>query len=358
MTLIPFIFIVPAVLMVLLARFKWVSVLAFIVTIITLGLSASISIHWRWVIMVILFIAFSMILGQQVTGKAESNKFTAGPLLGILIDSRFKMSLSRFQIMLWTIMVFSAIAVIALARAADMLPKINENIEKLSQALNIAFPGELLAVLGISTASLAIASLIKSNKSETKSNKTITLLTDQKAAAEKKLEEAKKNEKRVIDLIKQLNEYRAVDQNDPNYASAQLEIDRINKELSPSPDGALKTAQTSSADAQKELDEFNKAEEGAQGDIHANDSIEQADWSDMFRGDLVNNYRVVDVGKVQMFYITILLIFIYGTMIWGLLGTETLLSGEIVNFPDFSDSMVELLGISHAGYLTLKQAGG
>src|SRR5205085_3845839 len=50
-----------------------------------------------WIIMAALLILFMFVLGDGISGRP----------LGILIDQRNRMSLSRFQMILWTIVVLS-----------------------------------------------------------------------------------------------------------------------------------------------------------------------------------------------------------------------------------------------------------
>jgi hypothetical protein len=284
------------------------------------------------------------------------------------------MCLSRLQIILWTVLAMSSFAVIGLDRCIAVL---NEKLpavsaitgqnstgaaEKPIDALAIKFPNELLLALGISTTSLAGAAFIKSNKTEKKSNKTVMLLADQKALSDDRLAKAKSDLKDAEDAMAKIeSDYshcKAVAESDPGFQKAQLEILRIEKERKPAAAQALKDAQTALDAAQKDSAEIQKGQEGAMGDVHTNDSIDQADWSDLFRGELVSNYLVVDVSKVQMFFVTIILIFTYGTLIWGLLLAEPAWQTAVsVELPAFSESLVALLGISHAGYLVVKQTG-
>lgn len=76
--------------------------------------------------------------------------------LGILIDDRKKMSLSRFQTILWSVLILSAFLA---AVIANLLVANNA-----TGALSIDIPPELLGILGISVTSLAGAPLILNNK--------------------------------------------------------------------------------------------------------------------------------------------------------------------------------------------------
>ena len=349
-------------------------VAGFAALVVIIGLLGWIPIEFRWVLMMLLFGSFLAVLGRRVTGQKTDSGYTGGRWTGILIDNRFKMCLSRLQIILWTILALSAFAVIGLDRSMAVLqekmPALSvltgqspaSTSDKPLDALNIQFPNELLIALGISTTSLAGAAIIKVNKTEKKSNKTVMLLADQRKQAEDRLAKAKNDLKTAQDALTKIetdyNQNKAVAEGDPGFQKAQLEILRIEKERKPSAAQALKDAQTALDVAQQDMDEIQKGEDSAMGDVHTNDNIDQADWSDLFRGELVSNYQVVDVSKVQMFFVTIILIFTYGTLIWGLLHAEpTWQTAAVVGLPAFSESLVALLGISHAGYLVVKQTG-
>lgn len=73
---------------------------------------------------------------------------------GILIDDRGRYSLSRLQLVLWTLVVLSLITSVFISRLFDGSP---------DNALDFTIPGELLAVLGISTGSAVTSTVIKTN---------------------------------------------------------------------------------------------------------------------------------------------------------------------------------------------------
>jgi hypothetical protein len=81
-----------------------------------------------------------------------------------------------------------------------------------------------------------------------------------------------------------------------------------------------------------------------------NQSPEEAQWTDLFMGEEAGNAAWLDLGKVQMFFFTIILAFAYAVNLGELFQD----AGIINEFPTFDDGMVALLGISHAGYLTNK----
>src|SRR5262249_54820312 len=87
---------------------------------------------------------FLVIVGEGVSGRP----------LGLLVDERKKMSVSRLQMVLWTVVILSGLLTIALS-----------NIGQRDQtALAITVPPQVWALLGISTTSLIGSPLLKTNK--------------------------------------------------------------------------------------------------------------------------------------------------------------------------------------------------
>lgn len=197
---------------------------------------------WIWIGALILLALFVIVIGYGITGK----------WLGLLIDNRRKMSLSRFQTILWSVLILSAF----LAAALTNLPLVSNPID----ALSVGIPPELLGILGISVTSLAGAQLILNNK---------------------KPEQVDKN-----------------------------------------------------------------------GD--GTDPTDRPSWFDMFKGDDVANVGYLDLSKVQMFYFTIILVLVYGAALGVMFMTVDPRHPSISAFPALSVTVVGLLGISHAGYLTYK----
>ncbi len=74
---------------------------------------------------------------------------------GILIDNRNRVSLSKFQATLWTVLVVSALVTISAARF---------HVVGFSEALEITIPGELLVAMGISAVSLVATPALLSAK--------------------------------------------------------------------------------------------------------------------------------------------------------------------------------------------------
>jgi hypothetical protein len=211
--------------------------------------------------------AWIVIMVIVVAGYAINGKF-----LGALIDERKMVSLSRFQIALWTTVVLSAFLEIALS-----------NIHmKVTDPLGISVPSQIWAVLGISTTSLIGSPLIREAKRRRNPDRSVT---------QANLSKAGKAQGRPL-------------AND--------------------------------------------------GQVVNNLDIDKAGWADMFRGEDVADADNLDLGKIQMFLFTVIVVAAYAIAIGGLLLENTPAGAPALGIkalPLLDASMVVLLGISHAGYL-------
>jgi hypothetical protein len=98
-----------------------------------------------WIVVGLLLVGFILCLGAAISKNP----------LGILINEQNLMSLSRFQTTLWTIIILSALLVIAVARIRDGAQ---------GEPLNIQIGGQLLTLLGITMTSLVGSPLIDATK--------------------------------------------------------------------------------------------------------------------------------------------------------------------------------------------------
>lgn len=95
-----------------------------------------------WLVALGGIVFFSMVCGQGVTGRWT----------GVLIDERNVMSLSRFQMFMWTVLILSGYIAYALVRAYQL--------GHVADALDVPVPGELWGLMGISATSLVGSPLI------------------------------------------------------------------------------------------------------------------------------------------------------------------------------------------------------
>ena len=132
---------------------------------------------WNFIGLILLMILFMITLGVRISGRPA----------GILINERNLMSLSRFQMILWTVIILSAYLTIALERVRAK-PSILD-------ALAIALDQRLWALMGISTASLIGGPLVLSTKK--------TMEPDPKAADQTETALKSKGESETADKIRE-----------------------------------------------------------------------------------------------------------------------------------------------------------
>lgn len=118
-----------------------------------------------WYVTIALMTAFGVFLGYAITGYWR----------GILIDDRNKLSLSRLQILIWSLVILSALFTAILT---------NTEIDGFAAPLDINVPQQLWILMGISTAAAVGSPLILTNRSTVKANrsektKTIKALKEQ-----------------------------------------------------------------------------------------------------------------------------------------------------------------------------------
>ncbi|MCI0519951.1 MAG: hypothetical protein L0Z70_06795 [Chloroflexi bacterium] len=334
---------------------------------------------------------------------------------GVLIDVRNRVSLSRLQITLWTIMALSAYLAIALPRSmpnalgkpspeavAECQALHIKNVEQVDDLdalravnpeaaadaeqnaaaactphpLNITFPAELIVAMGISTASFAGSTIVQATK---RNKRAYGLITDLKKVVAKAEEESKKKDKAYIEMSEQLGAAtRAMKEmeakiNDPEAtdaekADARATLNTARQAMNriamppggdPKAKSAINIADEERAAARKAYEEANakweEEDKKKEGLLKVNEKPQQAVLGDLFQGDEIGNYLLIDLSKVQMFFFTLAILVAYGVALASLLGDRVSLFNPIgVNLPAFSSSLNALLGISHAGYLTVK----
>jgi hypothetical protein len=214
-----------------------------------------------WLSLMSLLALLVLLVGHGVTGL----------WLGVLIDSRNKVSLSRLQMLLWTVLIL-----------ASFLTAVLSNVEQGDgNPLAIHIPSELWMLMGINTLSLVGSPLILNVKKRRLANE---------------------HEK----------------------------------------DHALEMLARQAVDISRVL---------IHGQIIANQMPEAARLSDLFRGSETGNAGQLDIGKLQVFLFTLILLFAYGAAFAVLFSSGTIL---IKAMPAPDGGMLTLLGISHAGYLVNK----
>ena len=221
----------------------------------------------NWIVVLGLFLITVLLLGRATTGE----------LFGALINEQKLMSLSRFQMLIWTLLIVSAYLTIAMQRV-----KSGDVVDPLI----IGVDWQVWALLGISTTSLVGTPLLNNNKKA--------------------------------------------------------------KEPSTGPNNTAPTARAAET-LQEPQTEIDKNRTGV---LYGNPDIKDARLSDMFEGEEISNASFIDVGKLQMFFFTVIVASVYAVQLYRLIA-ENILTDD-VSLPTVNQGLLALLGVSNAGYLGSK----
>ena len=213
---------------------------------------------WNWILTVSAIVVFLIAMGQNICGRP----------LGIFIDERNIISLSRFQLVMWMLVILSAFITMALSRIAAGV----------KDPLAIGLPWQLWALMGISTTSMIGSPMIRNTKKYKTPDK------------------------------QELDKMRAA------FAKYKFSLDQVK-----------------------------------QGALFVKTGVHFAQFSDMFRGDEINNRMNIDIAKVQMFFFTIIAVMSYAVLLFHSIVTKK--PENLSAFPELSEGLIAILSISHVGYL-------
>lgn len=279
--------------------------------------------------------AIGIFLGKL--GKALGKSYT-----GIFIDpQRNRVSLSRMQVIVWTLVILSSIAIIMLGRISDAYVYGGEgynlncnNGEACNNPVDIEIPTSLIALMGISLTSAVASPFLKKQKMD------------------RSLEEEGDTAARSL----------AVTSNAPSYTNTFEQSKALDTEEESTSTASEDSATEGQTDEQqtitKSIDKALKLPPKIQSnkDCHGvmvmNKHWRHASMADIFMGEEVSNYHHVDIAKVQNFFFSLISILAYVFAIAHMLQSQDL--SNIQALPDFSDGMVTLVGLSHGGYLVDK----
>jgi hypothetical protein len=221
-----------------------------------------------WIMNMVLITLFIVIAGKGITGQWP----------GFLIDDRLnRISLSRFQLVLWTIVILPALLTVVIFNIPNASDAPPDSPVK-DDPLNVQVPPEVWGLLGISVVSLASSEYIKDQN------------VDQ-------------------DVLQQ-----KLDEQEAAESPQEIAVDPS----LPAP----------------------------------NSDPAQARFVDMFRGETESSKGFLEIGKVQMFFFTLVVALAYATAVGDVLRDTEL--QVIEGLPGLTAGMVALLGISQGGYIANK----
>ncbi|MDD1659576.1 MAG: hypothetical protein LUQ62_00015 [Methanomicrobiales archaeon] len=254
-------------------------------------LTRILSIRWCWGIAMILSLFLLAAVGCLVNQR----------FAGVLIDEYNCMSLSRFQMVLWTLIILSAIAVVLLGR---IQPGMN-----LESPFAVEIDWRLLALMGISVTSAAGAVLgnkVKTERIPSPKGK-ITFAARLKYRRERKTFE---------ETLNKLMKTTKADETITELAKR----DEVKEAVNPRSDGTK----------------------------HKHTSPSEASFSDIFHGDEITDFESLSLAKVQNFYFTVVSVVIYAALLYMALPEY---GAEKFPFPAIPEILLGLIAISHGGYL-------
>lgn len=241
-----------------------------------------------WLLTLGALIAFTMVVSDGITGRFW---------LGWLVNEQSRMSLSRLQMFLWTVVILSCFITAV---------KINIKAGGGLDALSIAIQEQLWVAMGISTASLVGSPLILSGKKRKDRNANLSSATKKKVRDE-----------RIARRI------RAVLVERPRSTVDKTELSKDTKDI---------------------------IDSHVEGVVCRNEKPEDACPSDLFTGEEVANFDVVDITRLQAFFFTMILVLTYSVNAVGYLASAK----QVSELPALGASGLSLLAISTGIYLTGK----
>jgi hypothetical protein len=273
-----------------------------------------------WLLYAILMGTFTAIVADGITNRK----------VGILIDERNRMSLSRLQMALWSVLTISAFLAAAIGNTRANVP----------EPLNIAIPEAVWLLMGISTTSLVGTPLIFSAKRATP-------LTPHPPSTPGATPSA------PLPGPSPAGPTAPVGAPPPIAATPQ-----------PRP---LPITIASVLRAQGE----EPTRMSVDGSLVVKHSADDASWADLFKGDELGDIVTLDLAKIQMFFFTVVLVLSYAIALGARFvaidaarrepapQVAAAPTGSIVppdprrfdRFPPLDLGFVTILGISNAGFL-------
>lgn len=141
-----------------------------------LGLVLAEQLLVSWLVIMVFLVLLLAAIGHGINGR----------LAGFLIDSRNRMTLSRLQMFMWTILVLSAFLAVALSN-------IQKNPADATKALDIEVPEQVWGLLGVSITSSVGVAAIRSRK------KNVSASDEAKEATTESLEKSGEDPSKLAD---------------------------------------------------------------------------------------------------------------------------------------------------------------
>jgi len=248
-------------------------------------------------------------LGMLVTISLRLGKGPAGALID---PARNMMSLSRFQVVLWTWLILSAFITVALARVWDARAHPDAYVAKPAQAteakpqsaepLGIQLPALLWALMGVSVASSVLSPLLQASKAQ------------RTGAQDEGQKRAAKAHRRSAEEVPTFS---------AAFAARRAAEPAVEEEVGDTP---------------------------PTGAVVKKSSWDKAEFSDLFTGEEVSTFGYVDVAKLQNFFFTVIAAIAYAVALVGSMSAAKSIASFFI-FPEVPSGLLAVISISHSGYL-------
>lgn len=277
--------------------------------VLTLAINQNISRLGSWLFLIAVITLMAFFIGW---GILKSWK-------GIFVDQRNRVSLARFQVVIWTILVLATFAEAALANIAFSEP---------NPVFTVVIPSNLWLVMGISIAALPVAAAASARKSSASPDKIANAIGLRTLKDQETVTDLKKADSDTDVLTKGLN-----DVIDTKLPTGLLEKDTTIRQL---PKVNYLT--------------INGEDLIANGLMVSRAKSELAKFKDMFVGDEITNFNYVDISKVQLFLFNVVLIIVFSVALaYYFMGQP-----PFASLPNIPDLVAVFLGISNGAYILFK----
>jgi len=262
--------------------------------------------------------------GVVLAGKAVNGRWS-----GAFIDSRNRYSLSQVQAIAWLALVSSGIVAAGIANVRSGV----------ATPLNLSIPIELLAAIGLSVTTLVGTPLIRSIKRGNNPDPVQTAQTMTNMG---------------IEPQPPINN---VTFGTSTVAPGQLAPAVVFGVPAPAGGGGVAAAPAAGAVGVAAVAPVPAVVAHNEGTIVALTSPQLTGWADLVRGEETGNSDKLDLGKLQLLYVTSVAILVYGALMFTTLG-QVAADGSptLLAFPGLDDSFVGILGLSHVGGLAYQAA--
>jgi hypothetical protein len=300
----------------------FVGVAILVILVVIAGFQQSIKPFSIWIGLLTLFLITSLIVSRAFTRR----------WLGILIDDRNKYSLSRFQMLLWTMMILSAFLAAVLANIQlQLLITINVVDEPPPMVVSErsgTLVGDALLHVGILQSDPETGILFPSPDLDVD----LSQINLAEPLSDGQIIEVPRRGQ-TLSTTANSQENDNTGSNSPLSVQIPTEVWLL-----------LGISTTSLVAAPLIKDQKSDA-------IVKNQSASEAKLADLFRGEESGNVNLLDLGKVQLIYVTLIVIGGYAIAVaYVFLRTQSF----VASLPALDGGVVAMLGVSHAGYLSNK----